>query len=149
MARRRITAVGVAMGLALAACNTGDDEGGKFDIDLTGAEEVCADPSACGGGASGEATITINSDRNKVCYDIKLDGAKDVTAAHIHRGEAGEAGPIAVDLKYEGDDSGGEACLDSVEEGDLEKVSKDPVKHYLDVHSGQYPDGAARGQLKG
>jgi hypothetical protein len=148
MKRLRTMVLPLAVGLALTACNTGNDEGGKFDLKLTADEEVCADSTKCGGNASGEATIEVNSDRNNVCYDIKLEGTEGVTAAHIHTGEAGKAGPVVLDLEYEGDDSGGEACVDGVEEGKLEKISKDPVNHYLNVHSDKYPDGAARGQLK-
>jgi CHRD domain-containing protein len=140
--------VPVAAGLVMTACNKGNDEGGKFDIKLSGADEVCADNAKCGGNGSGEATIEINSDRNRVCYDIKLDGMKDVTAAHIHDGEKGKAGPVVVNLNYSGTDSGGQACVDGVSESVLEKVSKDPDKHYLNVHTKTYPDGAARGQLK-
>jgi hypothetical protein len=146
--RIRLLVLPVAAGLALTACNKGNDEGGKFDIKLSGADEVCADAARCGGEGSGEATVEINSDQNKVCYDVKLEGMTDVTAAHIHDGEKGKAGPVVVDLKYAGNDSGGEGCVDGVSESVLEKVSKDPDKHYLNVHSKQYPDGAARGQLK-
>jgi hypothetical protein len=140
--------VPAALALVLPACNTGNDEGGKFDISVSGAAEKCEDSAKCGGDASGEATIDINSDRNEVCYEIKLEGAEGINAAHIHSGEEGEAGPVVIDLEYEGGDSGGEGCVDGIDEGDLEKVSKDPVKHYLNIHSEQYPDGAARGQLK-
>lgn len=138
----------VAAALVLTACNEGNDEGGKFDIKLSGAEEVCANASQCGGNGSGEATVEINSDRNQVCYDMKLEGMKEVTAAHIHDGEKGKAGPVVVNLNYSGTDSGGKGCVDGINESVLEKVSKDPDKHYLNVHTKQYPDGAARGQLK-
>jgi hypothetical protein len=138
----------MAAGLILAACNEGNDEGGKFDLKLSGEEEVCQNPSACGGPGTGVATVDINSDRNEVCYDIRLTNVQEVTAAHIHDGEKGQAGGIVVDLQYQGDESGGEGCVDGIDEGTLEKVSKDPDKHYLNVHSKQYPDGATRGQLK-
>ena len=144
----RLLVLPMAAALALTACNRGNDEGGKFDINLSGAEEVCADATKCGGDGSGEATIEINSDRNEVCYDMTLEGMQQVTAAHIHDGEKDKAGPVVVDLKYDGDDSGGAGCVAGVDEGTLEKVSKDPDKHYLNVHSEQYPDGSARGQLK-
>lgn len=127
----------MALGLALTGCNRGNDEGGKFDIKLSGEEEVCEAVGACGGTGSGEATIEINSDQNEVCHDIKLEGVKEVTAAHIHEGEKGKAGPVVVDLKYQGDDSGSEGCVDGVDESTLEKISKDPDKHYLNVHSRQ------------
>jgi hypothetical protein len=132
----------------LIACNPGDDEGGDFSFKLSGAEEVC-EGDTCGGPGTGEADVKINSDRNEVCYDIKLEGVTEVTAAHIHSGEKGSAGPIVVNLEYAGDDSGGEGCVDGVDEGVLEKISEQPAAYYVNVHSNRYPDGAVRGQLSG
>lgn len=143
----RFALLAMAMALVLGACNPGDDEGGKFDINLKGDAEVC-EGDVCGGDGTGEATVTINSDENKVCYDIKLDEVDAATAAHIHKGAEGESGPVVVDLSYKGGASGGEACVDGVDEGKLEEISEKPADHYLNVHSERYPDGAARGQLE-
>jgi hypothetical protein len=139
----------VAMGIALAACgNTGDDEGGKFELPLSGADEVCSAEQKCGDpDGSGTATVEINSDQNELCYDITLSGVTGVSAAHIHKGGTGEPGDIVLNLEWAGTDTGGEVCLDGVE-GTLERISKDPVNHYVNVHTSEFPDGAVRGQLK-
>lgn len=133
--------------LAVAGCNEGDDEGGDFSLTLSGAAEVC-DGDTCGGDGSGSASISINSDQNEVCYEISLDGVDGTSAAHIHAAPAGEAGEVVVDLEYEGDDEGGENCVDGIDESVLEEISEEPERHYLNVHSEQYPDGAARAQLE-
>lgn len=140
----------VAMGIALAACgNTGDDEGGKFDLSLSGADEVCSAEQKCGDpDGSGTTTVEINSDQNELCYDITLSGVTGVSAAHIHKGATGEPGDVVLNLEWAGTDTGGEACLDGVDEGTLERISKDPVNHYVNVHTSEFPDGAVRGQLK-
>ncbi len=135
--------------LLLAACNEGDDEGGDFTPTLSGANEVCDEDGSCGGEGSGTATVDINSDRNEICYKIELSGVEGVTAAHIHAAPAGEPGDVVVDLAYEGDDAGGEGCVDGIEEGVLEEISEEPGRHYLNVHTDDLPDGAARGQLEG
>ncbi|MGH2769541.1 MAG: hypothetical protein ACRDJF_03345, partial [Actinomycetota bacterium] len=59
----------MAIALLLSACNPGDDEGGVFRVKMDGAAEVCEGKETCGGNGSGSATIEINSDRNRVCYD--------------------------------------------------------------------------------
>ncbi|MGH2721047.1 MAG: CHRD domain-containing protein [Actinomycetota bacterium] len=147
LARLVLTA---AVGIALAACgNTGNDEGGDFQPELSGADEVCSAEQKCGDpDGSGSASVEINSDRNELCYDITLSGISGVTAAHIHKGASGEPGDVVLNLEWAGTDTGGEACLDGVDEGTLERISKDPVNHYVNVHTSEFPDGAVRGQLK-
>ncbi len=148
MRRIGLLALVLVAGLWLVACNPGDDEGGDYQIDLSGENEVC-EGDTCGGDGTGSAEVEINSDRNEVCYDITLEGVENVQAAHIHTGGPDEAGPVVVNFMYEGDDSGGDACVDDVEESVLEDISEDPENHYVNVHSERYPDGAVRGQLEG
>ncbi len=144
MRRWLIVALTIAVAVLGACGNEGNDEGGSFDLALTADEEVC-EGDTCGGEGSGNATIDINSDQNQICYDISLDGIDDANAAHIHEGELGESGDVLVDLEFTGEE--GETCVDDVDEGDLEDIAEEPSEFYLNVHSEQYPDGAARGQL--
>ncbi len=130
--------------LALAGCA---DEGAEFEVDLSGANEVCEDENACGGTGSGTATVTIDSDENEVCYDFSLEDIEGANAAHIHEGAEGEAGDPVVDLAYSGDDEGGDDCVDGVDEGLLEDISENPSDFYVNVHTEDLPDGAARAQL--
>jgi len=130
--------------LMAGACNEGNDEGGSFDVELSADAEVC-DGDTCGGEGSGSATIDINSDQNEVCYEIALDGVDGANAAHIHEGSEDESGDVVVDLEYSGDK--GETCVDGLDEGDLEDIAEEPGEFYLNVHSDEYPDGAARAQL--
>lgn len=146
MKRFSVLAAALVASLWLMACNPGDDEGGKFSIDLSGANEVC-EGDTCGGDGTGTAEVEINSDENQVCYEISLEGVQNVKAAHIHSGSSEEAGPVLVDLEWEGDDQGADKCADGVDEGDLEDISEEPANFYVNVHSEQYPDGAVRGQL--
>ena len=136
-----------ACGLLAAGLQPGDDEGGGIAAELSGANEVC-EGNTCGGDGTGTAEVDINSDRNRLCYQITLEGVQNVTAAHIHTGGEGVAGPVVIDLKYQGDDSGGEGCLDGIAESTLEDASEQPGNFYVNVHSERYPDGAVRGQLE-
>lgn len=137
----------VRCGLILLLLGACADEGGNFEVQLSGANEVCDDPDACGGSGSGTATIEVDSDENQVCYSFELNGVEGVNASHIHEGAAGQSGDPVVDLAYEGDDEGGEGCVDGVDEGVLEDILNSPSGYYVNVHTEQYPDGAGRGQL--
>lgn len=131
--------------LVLVAC--GGDEGAEFRTDLAGANEVCEDPNACGGDGSGTATITLDADEGEVCYEISLEGVEGVNASHIHEGEEGAGGDPVIDLTGL-DDEGGSACVDA-DEGVIEDIIDDPSGYYVNVHTEDLPDGAARGQLSG
>lgn len=149
MKRFLILAPVLVAAMFLIACNPGDDEGGEFDIELSGAEEVCQGDT-CGGEGTGTAQVEINSDENQICYEISLEGVENVRAAHIHSGKSGEAGAVLVSLEYpEGEDQGADKCVDGVSESDLEDIAEEPANFYVNVHSEQYPDGAVRGQLAG
>ena len=143
----RIAAVVVACVLGFGALGACSDEGGDFEVELSGSNEVCDDPDACGGDGSGTATIEIDSDENQVCYTFELSGVENVEAAHIHEGAEGQSGDPVVDLAYDGDDEGADACVDGVDEGTLEDILDSPEDFYVNVHTEEYPDGAGRAQL--
>jgi len=148
---KRLLAVGVALIFVLGACNNeGDDEGGSFELALSGENEVCDEDGVCGGDGTGSASVDINSDQNEICYEINLEGVEGANAAHIHSGDEGEAGDVVVDLAYEGDDEGTseEICIDDIEESVLEEIAEEPEGHYLNVHTEELPDGAVRAQLQ-
>jgi hypothetical protein len=64
-----------------------------FEVPLTTAEEVPVCASA-GATAMGMATITISADDTTITVNLTFSGLSgDATAAHIHAGPAGMAGP--------------------------------------------------------
>ncbi len=141
---RRVGILLVAV-LVVVACD--GDDAAEFRTDLAGANEVCEDANACGGEGSGSATITLDADEDEVCYDISLEGVEGVNASHIHEGEEGVAGDPVIDLTGL-DDEGGSACVEA-DEGLIEEIIDDPSEYYVNVHTEDLPDGAARGQLSG
>jgi len=67
-----------------------------YDVPLTTAAEVpvCA---AAGPNATGKATIAIAPDDSSISTTVTYSGLSgDVTAAHIHAGAAGVAGPVVL-----------------------------------------------------
>ena len=69
----------------------------------------------------------------------------DVTAAHIHRGAAGVAGPPVVTLDPP-DDNDSDDC-DTVDDALVDEIRTNPGGFYVNVHTADYPNGAIRGQI--
>ena len=65
----------------------------KAKATLTGAAEVPGPGDPDGGGT---AQVTLNSDKNEVCYDLTVTKIDEATAAHIHEGATGKDGPVKV-----------------------------------------------------
>lgn len=146
----------LTLGLGLAACGgdgDGDDastttttasEDVVFDVDLRGDVEV---PGPGATGAGGTAQVTVTPGSTEVCYELTVTGLDDVTAAHIHEGRDGTAGPVAVTL---------EAPIDGESDGCVETSSSivggladGNRSFYVNVHTTEFPDGAVRAQLTG
>jgi CHRD domain len=138
-------------GPASAAKLDGADHGGRlFATTLSGAEEVDPVTGALGAGdpdGSGLATLTVNPGQKVVCYEL---GVEDImlpaVGAHIHVGDAGENGPIVVELA----EPNASGVLSGCEEVSRElalAIIQNPEGYYVNVHTGDFPNGAIRGQL--
>jgi hypothetical protein len=149
--------------LAIAGCGS-DDNGGALDTpdgtvplrpgattvpagatvltaDLSGAEEVPEPGSKQG---SGTARLVLTPD-GKVCADLATYKVDAATAAHVHTGATGVAGPVVITLPTpkDGQASG---CVTS-DGPTVAKVLADPAAAYVNVHTAAHPNGAVRGQL--
>ena len=109
---------------------------------LSGAAEVPGPGDPDGGGA---AQVTLNSDKNEVCYDLTVTKIDEATAAHIHEGAMGKDGPVKVGLDTP---KGGAAkgCK-SADAAVVKDMMANPANYYVNVHSKDFPKGAVRGQL--
>jgi hypothetical protein len=109
---------------------------------LTGAQEVPGpgDPDGRGFGL-----IRANTKDGTICYNLFVRRIDPATAAHIHEGERGEAGPVVQDLEppTDGYSSG---CVENPMLA--EEIAENPSNYYLNVHNNLYPAGAVRGQLR-
>lgn len=149
--------------LIAVACVTvlwsGAANGAQFrteQTDLKGSEEapVPGDPNA-----AGFATITLsNPGARQICFDLSWQNVSGedsdpnndaVTAAHIHEAPAGSAGPVVVGLFMNqalpttGSQSG---CV-AAEPSTIAQIRAHTEDYYVNLHSGEYPAGAIRGQL--
>ena len=144
ISRTSTMSLALAAGLALAACETvGDAVGEGLQADMIGAQEV---PGPGDPDGSGRAEITTVDRTDNLCYTVTVTGIEPATAAHIHRGRRGVAGPpvVTLDAPADGESRG---CL-SVPSALVDEMERAPGAFYVNVHNARYPNGAVRGQLR-
>jgi hypothetical protein len=111
-----------------------------LEAKLTGEQEV---PGPGDPNGIGHANVKVY--KAKVCYTLKVKRIAPATAAHIHLGLRGEAGPIVAPLKPPTDGSSS-GCVAVPRALSLE-LREHPSRYYVNVHNRPYPAGAIRGQL--
>jgi hypothetical protein len=164
MAMRRLLLIGAALlpvllfafatDVAADQGNNGGNNGGnneqghrtiRLETTLRGANEV---PAAVGSDLTGDATVTIDLSRNRLCWKLDYDTNQTVIAAHIHKGAAGVAAPVvfgffnpppSATVVNRGCRTGDPALL-----GD---IVNHPAAYYVNVHTTVFKGGAGRGQL--
>ncbi len=123
------------------AGTTGVALASEFRAALTGANEVPpGDPDG-----AGTAKVVINGTLNELCVDLEVTGITAATAAHIHRGVAGENGPPVVNL--DPPDPLDEDDCDSIGDALADEIQANPAGFYVNIHTAEHPEGAIRGQL--
>ncbi|MFL6603554.1 MAG: CHRD domain-containing protein [Steroidobacteraceae bacterium] len=109
-------------------------------VDLTGAEETPPVTTS----ASGHGTIHIAKDKS-VSGTVKTTGIEG-TAAHIHVGAKGEAGPPIITFTKGADGAWTVPAGSKLTDGQWADYKAG--KLYVNVHSEQHKPGEIRGQLK-
>ncbi|MGN6375027.1 MAG: CHRD domain-containing protein [Sphingomonas sp.] len=135
---------GVVAAPLLTACATSrplERQVASWAITLTPEQEV---PGPGAAGSSGIAKVRVNAVTGQICYDLSVTGLAAPTAAHIHKGAAGVAGPVAMplDTPVSGHSQGcaNDAALAMA-------LIADPSAYYVNVHDAAHPAGALRAQL--
>lgn len=132
----------VALVLLTAAYLATAQDMGKVTAKLTGAAEVPGPGDPKGGG---NAQVTLNSEKNEVCFELSVENIQEATAAHIHKGAAGQEGPVAVALDVP--KAGSAKGCKSADGAVIKAIMQDPAGYYINVHNAAFPKGAVRGQL--
>jgi hypothetical protein len=126
------------------------EDNAKFGATLSGANEVNDQGETNQGDqdAAGTAEIKFNSGRGTVCFTFSLTNFGELTGAHIHRGAAGSNGDIVVPL-FSGapaDPAKPSGCV-AADRALIKEIRANPAAFYVNVHTTEFPNGAARGQL--
>ena len=111
---------------------------------LTGANEV---PGPGDPDGSGTATFRMIRGSAVICFQVSVHNIMlPATAAHIHQGAAGSAGPILVTLSAPGAAGTATGCVNSTR-AIVAGILENPAGYYANAHTTDYPAGAIRGQL--
>ena len=152
---RRLLAV-LALVAALAALvvstpagATGDATRCTLGAVLKGENEVPATTSK----ALGAAVVHINGTKLSFAVAIANPARETFTRGHIHVGAAGVNGGVLVTL-FESNTQGTtdrklilQAARLDITEDVAARICGDPAGFYVNVHTGDFPQGAIRGQL--
>jgi hypothetical protein len=112
--------------------------------DLTATLDKTQETPATTSAATGTATLKYDDTTHKLTGTLTYSGASGaVTAGHVHSGECGEAGPVAVTL--------GTALTSPITiDVDIPDADQDNVLCgglYLNLHTDANPNGEIRGQI--
>lgn len=152
MRTKRFTAIALAVTITTFAFNASWAATPRtFFAVLSGGNEVSDEGVANVGdlNATGSATILVDSDRGTLCFAITVTGLSTPAAAHIHHAVAGKNGEIVIGLTapsagLPGSSSG---CVTGVKKSLLQTIKNLPSNFYVNLHTGDFPAGAVRGQL--
>lgn len=129
-------AVGAGGASGAGTADTHHHPGSHLGAVLVGGNEV---PGP--GDADGWGLADVRVKKGEVCWLITVNAVDPITAAHIHAGPAGVAGPIVVPL-----DPVDRGCTD-VDRRTARFIDVHPDQFYVNVHNPAFPAGALRGQL--
>jgi hypothetical protein len=118
--------------------------GRAFQVALTGeAEKPAGDPVG-----TGTATVRLRAGQGQACYRLAANALPAAVAAHIHRGDAGSSGAVVVPLRTPNAAGRSSGCA-TASRTLVKTILGDPGSYYVNVHTGEFPGGAVRGQLTG
>lgn len=110
----------------------------SYSAILSGAAEV---PGPGDPDGAGLAVVTL--DGTTLHYSVWAQGIAAPTAAHIHKGAPGVAGDPVVTLNVATLGNGTATITDTL----AGQIKANPSGYYVNVHTGDFPNGAVRGQL--
>jgi hypothetical protein len=119
---------------------------------LNGRNEIGASGRRGAGDLDGRGGFTALIEGDQVCFGLTVDNIATPRAAHIHRGRRNQNGPIVITLSEpsSGDPGAASGCVspDGGNTAVLGEIRAHPNRFYANVHTGDFPNGAVRGQLK-
>lgn len=99
-----------------------------------------------GGALSGQGFAALVFDSSTLYFYLWETGIAAPTAAHVHSGGAGVNGGVLVGLSPTFSNGQGSGNV-SVGASTLAAIQANPSLYYVNIHNGDFPNGAIRGQL--
>lgn len=139
------------------------DLDGRQEVNSSGNNAIVGDPDGRGEFYVFAIDSVGATDNSKVlCYNLQVKRIGELElapgqgrAAHIHKGKAGENGPVVANLAWPQDGQAAD-CLDArlrpaqfpLGDAVVADILANPGDYYVNVHNAEYPGGAIRGQLR-
>ena len=146
-----VLSAGLAVAIAIPLANGASGERTKaLQATLSGKNERDADTGRRNAGdRNGLGSFSAVVDSGQLCHGIVVRDIETPVAAHIHRGTASVNGPVVVTLTHPtaGDPGASSNCVD-IDDSLATEILRRPSRFYVNVHTGTFPNGAIRGQLK-
>jgi CHRD domain len=116
---------------------------------MTGKREVSPTGKKRAGDLDGFGVFAATVKGDQFCYGITVAGIATPIASHVHFAKRGKNGAIVIPLTppSSGDPGASSACV-TVDTNLLAAIRKHPNRYYANVHTGDFPGGAIRGQLR-
>ena len=132
--------------LLAAGCAAGpQNQRATLLVSMTGIQEV---PGPGDPDGNGTVEIRVDPGSGQVCWNLYARAIGPATAAHIHRGGAGVAGPVVVMLTTPDATGRSQGCA-TVDPALAREIAYRGYEFYVNVHDAAHPTGAIRGQLRG
>ncbi len=139
------------------------DLNGRQEVGTSGNNALVGDPDGKGEFYVFAIDSVASTDNSRVlCYNLQVKRVGELElapgggrAAHIHKGKAGENGPVVANLAWPQDGQSAD-CLDArlrpaqfpLGDAVVADILANPQDYYVNVHNAEYPAGAIRGQLR-
>ena len=138
------TATTAASATTAAATATTAAAGTTLKATLTGAAEA---PGPGDPDGTGTVTLTVDSAKSQVCYNLTISKIDTPTGMHIHKGAAGAAGAVVVPFTAPTSGEGSSNACVSGDAAVVKDIEANPAGYYFNVHTQPHAAGALRGQL--
>lgn len=144
MMMKRMTAIAALALLASCSMQPGS-QNARLYVSMTGIQEV---PGPGDQDGNGTVELRVSPSSGSVCWNLYARAIEPATAAHIHQGVAGSAGPPVVTLTTPDANGRSQGCA-QVDQQLARHMVMAAQDFYVNVHNAAHPAGAIRGQLRG
>lgn len=131
--------------LAAGCASNPENQRALLMVSMSGIQEV---PGPGDPDGNGTVEIRVTPSQASLCWDLYARAIGPATAAHIHRGAAGSAGPPVVTLTTP-DAAGRSRGCAPIDQALAREIAWRGHDFYVNVHDAAHPAGAIRGQLRG